>query len=242
MPETVDSRADVRTAIVTAAAELLGEGGPAAVTTRGVAERAGVQVPTIYRLLGDKDGLLEAVVEHVMATYVSAKSEAAAASAAAGDDPVEAVRQSWRRQIEFGLANPWVFRLLNEPDRLQASPATRAGLDVLAARVRRVAAARRLRVSEDVAVGVIRAAGVGVVQLLLATAPEDRDPALAEVVLEAALGRILLDPPEPDPDSAGGPVAAAIALRAGLDDLDALSAAERGLLAEWLDRVVRDRA
>ena len=40
-----------------------------------MAEAAGVQPPTLYRLFGDKDGLIDAVAEHVMATYVAAKSE-----------------------------------------------------------------------------------------------------------------------------------------------------------------------
>jgi AcrR family transcriptional regulator len=35
--------------------------GRRAVTTRAVAAGAGVQAPTIYRLFGDKDGLLDAL-------------------------------------------------------------------------------------------------------------------------------------------------------------------------------------
>ena len=65
---------EVRASIVEAAARLLHEEGARAVTTRGVAQAAGVQAPTIYRLFGDKDGLVQAVAEHVMATYVAAKS------------------------------------------------------------------------------------------------------------------------------------------------------------------------
>ena len=49
------------------AARLLREQGAAAVTTRAVAMAAGVQAPTIYRLFGDKDGLLDAVAEYVLA-------------------------------------------------------------------------------------------------------------------------------------------------------------------------------
>jgi AcrR family transcriptional regulator len=60
-------RADVRSRIIDVAARLLPDEGPTAVTTRGVAEQAGVQAPMIYRLFGDKDGLLEAVAEHMMA-------------------------------------------------------------------------------------------------------------------------------------------------------------------------------
>ena len=65
---------DTRARIVDAAARLLREAGPAAVTTRGVAEAAGLQAPAIYRLFGDKDGLLEAVAEHVLATWVDSKA------------------------------------------------------------------------------------------------------------------------------------------------------------------------
>ena len=74
MTEAPSRRADTRARIIDVAARLLQEQGPAAVTTRGVAEAAGVQAPAIYRFFGDKDGLLEAVAEHVMATYVSAKA------------------------------------------------------------------------------------------------------------------------------------------------------------------------
>jgi AcrR family transcriptional regulator len=42
-------RADVRSRIIDVAAQLLRDEGPTAVTTRGVAEQAGVQAPMIYR-------------------------------------------------------------------------------------------------------------------------------------------------------------------------------------------------
>ena len=56
-------------------------------TTRGVAEAAGVQAPAIYRFFGDKDGLLEAVAEHVMATYVSAKAAMVQSTSLGGSNP-----------------------------------------------------------------------------------------------------------------------------------------------------------
>ncbi|RYB95762.1 TetR/AcrR family transcriptional regulator [Nocardioides oleivorans] len=229
------TRTDTRDAIVEAASRLLHEGGPAAMTTRGVAELAHVQAPTIYRLFGDKDGLLEAVAEHVMAGFVADKSAVMAAAAEADVDPVDDLRESWRRQIEFGLANPAVFRLLSDPDRVAGSPAARVGREVLVSRVRRVAVAGRLLVPEARAVALIQAAGVGAIHSLLATPAEERDPALGEDMMEAVLASILTDAPI---DPSGGPVAAAIALRAAAPDLEALSPPERVLLGEWLDRVV----
>jgi flagellar basal-body rod protein FlgC len=119
-----DARDDVRTAIVEAAARLLREQGARGMTTRGVAQAAGVQAPTIYRLFGDKDGLIEAVAVYVMATYVAAKSERAARELG---DPVEDLHDAWRTHVDFGLANPDLFVLLSTPGRLQRSPATADG-------------------------------------------------------------------------------------------------------------------
>ncbi|WIB11365.1 TetR/AcrR family transcriptional regulator [Curtobacterium sp. MCPF17_052] len=116
---------DPRTRIVTAAARLLAEDGAAAVTTRSVALAAGVQAPAIYRLFGDKDGLLDAVAEHVLADFVAAKTEHAAAEAGDGGDPVADLRDSWRVQVAFGLANPALFRLLYASDRDDDSPGGR---------------------------------------------------------------------------------------------------------------------
>ena len=133
-------RADVRSRIIDVAAQLLRDEGPTAVTTRGVAEQAGVQAPMIYRLFGDKDGLLEAVAEHVMAAYVAAKTEIAEAASAAGIDPLTDLRAAWQTQIDFGVGNPSLFQLLSDPDRVRQSPAARAGREVLQARIHRVAA------------------------------------------------------------------------------------------------------
>jgi hypothetical protein len=88
-----------------------------AVTTGGVSQAAGIQAPTIYRLFGDKDGLLDAVAEHVMATYVSTKAAIAESAASANTDPLDDLRDGWNMQVDFGLCNPTLFRLLSSPER-----------------------------------------------------------------------------------------------------------------------------
>lgn len=237
MSEPVTGRDATRTRIVEVAARLLQQSGPAAVTTRAVAAAAGVQAPTIYRVFGDKDGLMEAVAEHVMEAHVSAKAAREAASTAAGSDPLEDLRTSWFAQIDFGLANPALFRLLSDPDRVAGSPSAQAGLRVLEARVHRVAATGRLRVSEPQAVAMVQAAGQGTIQVLLATPPDRRDHALAEHMLEAVLAAVL--GPDAGPATDGhAATAPAVALRALAPDLTVLSEAEQALLVEWLDRVV----
>jgi AcrR family transcriptional regulator len=233
MTDAASTRSDVRARIIDVAAQLLQEQGQSAVTTRAVAHGAGVQAPTIYRLFGDKDGLLEAVAEHVMATYVSAKADIVEAASAEGIDPLVDLRSGWDAQIAFGLANPTLFRMMSDPSRVLNSPAARSGREVLAARVRRAAASGRLRVSEDRAVGLIQSAGVGAIQTLLATPPEQRDAGLADCIYEAVLAQILTEAPA-HTDS----MAPAIAFRTMVPDLAVLSDAERHLMAEWIDRAI----
>lgn len=228
MPDSPRSR------IIAAAAQLLRTSGDRAVTTRAVAQEAGVPPPTIFRLFGDKDGLLEAVAEHVMAEYVASK--ATKASDETGD-PVEDLRAAWRAHITFSLANPDVFLLLVEPERARRSSAATAGAEVLRARVARTAASGLLKVSEARAVDMIHAAGTGAVLTLLSQPPDRRDPELTDALFDAVLGEILTSTPAP-PDSE--PIALAVAFRAALPRFPALSNAERTLLSEWLARAVAD--
>ena len=67
---------------------------------------------------------------------------------------------------------------------MRSSAAARAGQQVLAERVARVARSGRLRVDERRAVGLIHAAGTGVVSTQLALPVAERDPGLQQVVLE----------------------------------------------------------
>ncbi|HEY4703909.1 MAG TPA: TetR/AcrR family transcriptional regulator, partial [Streptosporangiaceae bacterium] len=140
----VSSRDRTRARLVEVAAKLLATDGPDAVTTRSVALAAGVQAPTIYRLFGDKNGLLEAVAEHGFASYMARKHPINA-----GDDPVENLRAGWELHVGFGLANPELFRLMHTALRTPGGQAAAAsGAAVLQARVHRVAEAGRLRVTE----------------------------------------------------------------------------------------------
>lgn len=239
------SRDDLRARITETAAVLLAERGASAVTTRGVADAAGVQAPTIYRLFGDKDGLLEAVAEHAMAAHVLAKSRVVSEAAATGADPLEDLLQGWRSQVEFGVANPDLFRLLSDPERVRDSAAARAGREVLAARVHRLAESGLLRVDEQRAVDLIQAAGTGVIQTLLAAPPGHRDPSLPDAMYRGVLSQILVGDATGSTDEsvdAGEAVsAAAVTLRAAAPRLTALTGAERDLLVEWLGRLVVDR-
>jgi AcrR family transcriptional regulator len=216
---------------VEVAAKLLATEGPDAVTTRSVALAAGVQAPTIYRLFGDKNGLLEAVAEHGFTSYVARKHPIDT-----DDDPVENLRTGWELHVGFGLANPELFRLMHTALRTQGGQAAAAaGAAVLQARVHRVAEAGRLRVTERRAVELIRAAGTGVVFTLIDQSEDDRDGGLAATAWESVCAAILVDGGADVVTP--GPAAAAVTLRAGLPGVTALSATERALLGDWLDRI-----
>jgi AcrR family transcriptional regulator len=217
---------DRRAHLVEVAAGLLASGGPEAVTTRSVALAAGVQAPTIYRLFGDKNGLLDAVVEHGFTTYVDQKHYDPA------DDPVESLRAGWELHVGFGLANPALFRLMHTT--LTTPDAARAGEDILRQRVRGVAKAGRLRVSERRAEELIRSTGTGVVLTLIDQPADTRDEGLAAAAWESVCA-IILTGERPAPGT--GPAAAAVTLRAALPDLTEFTPAERQMLDEWLTRL-----
>ncbi|MFN8074606.1 MAG: helix-turn-helix domain-containing protein [Kineosporiaceae bacterium] len=240
MIERTPARDDIRLRIVQASAALLAEGGAERVTTRAVAERAGVQAPTIYRLFGDKDGLLDAVAEHALAQFSASKAAGLEAAAAAGADPIADLRAGWDLTIGFGLANPDLFVIMSDPRRGRGSPAAASALQVLEERMRRVAASGRLRVREGEAARLMHAAGTGAVLALLAEPASSRDPRLADVLFDAVMTQVLAPSlPPPGPGPAEEPArTAALALRALARDLVALSPAERAVLTEWLDRIV----
>jgi hypothetical protein len=110
-----------------------------------------------------------------------------------------------------------------------------AGIEVLRARVRRLATAGVLKVSEQRALELIHAAGSGTVLALLSTPPEQRDAGLADAMLEAVLAAILTDSPTARP---AGPAAVAIQFATLIDELPALTDAERALLGEWVARTI----
>ncbi len=228
MAPNTQRRDITRDRIVKAAAGLLRDQGSAAVTTRRVAHEAGLQPPALYRFFQGKDDLLDAAAAHVFAEHVASKQ-----TTAPSDDPVEDLRAGWNTQISFGLANPYVYGLLLDPARARDAPAQVNGVLILAERVHRIAAAGRLRVSEERAVNLIRSAGIGTIHTLLTLPPEQRDPHLADAAFDAIARAILADKPAvPTQD----PAAVIAAFRTLLPELPSLSKAEAALLDEWLQR------
>jgi AcrR family transcriptional regulator len=218
-----------RDRIIDAAAKLLAEDGRDAVSTRAVSAAAGVQAPAIYRIFGDKQGLLDAVASHGFETYLRDKKDNPAT-----DDPVADLRRGWDLHVGFGLANPALYSLIYGD--LRESPAARQAAEILAAMIHRIAEAGRLRMTEERAVVLVEAAGRGMTLTLISLPEDRRDLSLSATARESVIATITTDPPPSGPEHAG-PVATAVALRAVLPQTTALTDPERALLADWLDRI-----
>ncbi|MFE2758199.1 TetR family transcriptional regulator [Actinosynnema sp. NPDC059335] len=226
----VAGREVARQRVVEAAAELLAREGRDAVTTRAVAAAAGLQPPAIYRLFGDKDGLLDAVAEHGYARFLAAKH-----ADAVPRDPVEDLRAGWDLSVGFGLANPELYVLMyGEPRRGADSAAFRAGMEILLRRIHRLAACGRLRVDEELAASLIHATARGAVLTWLSLPEDRRDRALLTALREAMVSAVTFEEPAV---REAGPAGAARALRAVLPEQTVLSDGEQHLLGEWLDRL-----
>jgi AcrR family transcriptional regulator len=223
----------LRTRILLAASKLISSDGPDAATTRAIAAAADVQAPAIYRIFGDKRGLLDAATEHGLATYVAEKSAREPHA-----DPVEDLRLGWNVHVSFGLAHPGLFSVMSNVSGSQKpSLAVVAGTQLVQMRVSRIAQAGRLKVSEDRAVALIHSTCVGTVLTLLGQPEGQRDLSLSKAAREAVLAAITAETTSDECHE----IAAAVTLRACLDNNDVLSAGEKHLLSELLDRIVNGR-
>jgi AcrR family transcriptional regulator len=222
--------------ILRAAADLLQNDGIDAVSTRAVATAAGVQPPTIYRHFGDKDGLLDAVAGYLLQTYVKEKRDLIGAS---GDDPVADLRRLWDVHVRFGLTHPDGYVLAYgqmRPGRWP--PAAQETFELLSQVIARLGEQGRLRMSVERATVYFRSTGTGYILTQIGLPPGERDPELSSIVFEDTIAAITNDGMRKQP--AGINMAGhAVALREALRDNENLSltAAEQGLLAEWLNQL-----
>ncbi|WP_049564461.1 TetR/AcrR family transcriptional regulator [Nonomuraea sp. SBT364] len=223
-----------REAILGAAADLLAQGGRDAVSTRAVCKAAGVQAPILYRLFGDKQGLLDAVATRGLVSYLAQKRDMPLSG-----DPVEDLRRGWDLHVGFGLAEPALYALIYGSPRPGAEPdGAKQASEILAGLVHRVALAGRLRVPERRAARVIHAAGRGTTLALIATPEAERDLDDARIVREAVIDAVTDASPAGSARTGDDVVAGAITLKAALPDVKVLSPAEGRLLGDWLDRII----
>jgi AcrR family transcriptional regulator len=223
---------DVRTQMLEAAEKLLDASPDRDISTRAVCEAVGVGAPVLYRLFGDKNGLLSAVVDHGFDRYLAAK-RAAEPSA----DPVVDLRNGWDTHVAFAQAHPTVYRLMYSP-RFAAMPtAAQEALRLLREVLVRCAAVGKLRVDPDVAAQAIMSANIGVA-LNLVTQPDTyTDPGLSDRVRDAVFGALLIDSAGTSREVAAGAGLATAALQLSAllrNQQSPLNEPETALLLHWL--------
>ncbi|GAA2557935.1 TetR/AcrR family transcriptional regulator [Winogradskya consettensis] len=237
-------RSEQSARILQAAADLLREQGPAAISTRAVAIAAGVQTPTLYRLFGDKDGLLDALASYVFESYLAGK-RALEPSADAIDD----IRRGWDIHVEFGLQNPAFYALMYGNLRPGRRPAAaQENGQILRRMLERARQQGRLRVPVETAARHIEASTTGAVLLLLSQPESERDPASLVGLCDTVIASIVSDtgPTGDGPTIAGQALALLAAIGEGNDAhagdpvvKAGFSPAEAVLLREWIGTLAR---
>ncbi|WP_284981566.1 TetR/AcrR family transcriptional regulator [Arthrobacter sp. efr-133-TYG-118] len=220
-----------RSAIIEATSQLLAASAVADVSTRAVCEAAGVQQPVLYRLFGDKDGLLSATVDHAFEEYLASKRKAEPT-----EDPVDDIRKGWDAHTGFALARPNFYRLMFGPGLKRQPDAVLASHQLLQALVDRAGRKGRLLVPSGLATQMIMAANTGVA-LALITRPEIyTDRSVSDRVRDITLHGVFTSEPGHGQPDALAKAAATFASTIATDPPPQLSQGERVLMAEWMNR------
>lgn len=120
---------DTRNLLIAAAAELLDQGGPSAVTLREVGKRAGVSHNAPYKHFSDKEELLGAVAAREFARMMEEAGQRIGDGAA-----IDALKEAMAGYVRWAKAHPARFRLAfgawtDEPEALsKAASGARAML------------------------------------------------------------------------------------------------------------------
>ncbi|XVV16334.1 TetR/AcrR family transcriptional regulator [Actinoplanes sp. CA-131856] len=223
----------VRAALIEAAERQLAASPDGDIATRAVCEEVGVTQPVLYRLFGDKRGLLDAVADAGFERYARRK-----AGLEISDDPVADMYAGWDDHMAFAAENPALYQLMFAPRAGAASSAHRRILDLLKETLTRTAAAGALRTTPRLAAQLILPANIGVALSRIAQPALFDDPALSHRARDAVFGAVLTE--IPDQDKHADPVrAGARQLRSqlALSGTPKLEPEEAALLDRWLERL-----
>lgn len=225
---------DVRAALIDAAEAQLIASPDNDVTTRSVCEAAGVTQPVLYRVFGDKRGLLDALADRGLERYAAVKDAQPVTTDAVAD-----LRLGWDSHMQFARANPALYQLMFAPRPWSQSGARERVFQLLVSTLVRCAAAGALTLEPDVAAQLMLSANVGVALNQIAQPALFHDATLSHRMRDAVLGYVLVPTAsvEPTPDSS--PVAAAamrLRWQLTVSGSEVLLPAEQALLDLWLRR------
>lgn len=223
---------DPRTRLLDAAERQLVDSPDGDIATRAVCEAAGVTQPVLYRVFGDKRGLLDALAERGLERYAARKARLEVT-----DDPVADLRAGWDDHRQFATEQPALYRLMFGP-RPWAGTAARDGvLALLVVTLRRCAAAGVLAVPVDTAAALILSANVGLALNAMAQPEAFGDPRHSHALRDAVLGAVLTSAPPAPAEPTLAAAAHRLDAQLGLTPSRALGPEESALLRVWLGRL-----
>ncbi|MBA3464305.1 MAG: TetR/AcrR family transcriptional regulator [Deltaproteobacteria bacterium] len=121
MAKSAYHHGNLKPALIAAALKEIAHEGPEKFSLRGVARRAGVSAPAVYRHFKDKDDLLAAVAADCYERFGDAI--VASAEQAPPDDPLEQFRATGIAVVQFAVAHPEHYRAMNAPGLYERMPA-----------------------------------------------------------------------------------------------------------------------
>jgi AcrR family transcriptional regulator len=186
-------REEARRAIADATEALLLEEGFERFSMRRLARRCGYTAPTIYHHFGDKQGLLDTVVEERFQLVLERIRRVRRRP-----DPADTVRAILGELIRFGIENPTHYRLLSMPRVAETEPpesAQKAQFE-LEAQLAELAAQGRLALEDPAqAASFLWIVLHGFVSLRITRPEADWSEDMPDVCIESAM-RGLLRPPD----------------------------------------------
>lgn len=127
IPKKQYHHGNLREALIKAGMRAVAEDGPDGFSLRGIATRAGVTPPAVYRHFADKDELLSAIAEECLERYAATID---AAVAAEDGNSLARFRAVGIATVRFAVAHPEHFRAMTVPGLFsRLSEETRAQMD-----------------------------------------------------------------------------------------------------------------
>ncbi|WP_336789714.1 TetR/AcrR family transcriptional regulator [Gordonia malaquae] len=229
---TENSRGDTRERLLDAAADLIASSPGEDFSLREVCDRVRVRMPTLYHFFGNKQGLVDAVVERGFDLYLAEKG-----AAEPSGDPILDLRDGWDAHVRFGLANPGFYTLMYGKVRPGYAPAAQARpTELLRGITERAAAQGLLVVSAEQAAAHVLATNIGVTlrQIIQGRPDSELSAAVRDAVLAGITGAGTASTDDRD--------AVLRVARLASTDPSILGRPETSLLVEWLHRLIAAQA
>ncbi|MGO1412828.1 TetR/AcrR family transcriptional regulator [Microbacterium sp. JB110] len=224
---------DIRAALLAAAEAQLVASLDSDIATRAVCEAAGVTQPVLYRIFGDKRGLLDALADAGLERYAARKAELEVT-----DDPAEDLRRGWDDHLSFAQEHAALYQLMFAPRPWASSRARDGVIELLRRTLSRCAAAGVLRVEIDVAQAMLLAANVGLALNRMADPASYAATGVSDALRDAVMGSVLDDDgSQRGQEDAGAAARRQIRAQLRMDPPSALLPEETALMTLWLNRL-----